>query len=127
MVKTGAYVKATGPLAGTYRSYYAYQTARSQSMGFRSYAQERAQTGIGNPLTSYMINRAVSARGENRAAASAKVRAWYRTQGYKGASVPTKTPTYSEEQGRHKHDAIAYMVDQNWATTGDEIAEDVPY
>lgn len=127
MTKPGPYTKVTGPLAGTYPSYYAYQNVRAQSMGLRSYGVQRVQTGIGNPLARSMIDRAVYRNQENRAYATARVRAWFQRQEFKGPSAPAGSRTHTVEQGRRKHNAIAWLIDQGWAQNGDEVADESPY
>jgi hypothetical protein len=127
MSKPGPYTKATGPLAGTYASYYQYQNIRAQSMGHPSYGAQRVATGIGNPLTKMMIERAVLRHGENRASATTRVRGWFQRQDFKGASVPSGTRTHSTEQGKRKQEAIAWLIDQGWITNSDEDVDEVPY
>jgi hypothetical protein len=128
MVAKGSYTPRSGALAGTtFPSYYRYQTARAQQMGFPSYGAQRRLTGIGNPLVTMMINRSVFVGGQPRTQAAADVRDWYQRQPYKEASVPAGSKTYSDAQGRRKHDAIAYLMDRDLYPTGDDAANEIPY
>jgi len=122
----GQFTKATGPLAGTYSSYYQYQNIRAQQAGFPSYGVQRRIEGIGNPLVSMMINRTQSVGGRSREAAAAEVRAWYRSQP-KMASVPQGSRTHTTEQGRRKHDAIKFLMDRHLYPEGQDAADEIPY
>jgi len=123
----GAYTKVSGPLAGTYASYYQYQKVRAQSMGFPSYSQQRQLTGIGNPLAARMIDRSVSVGGLSRASATQKVRTWFQNLEYKGPSAPKGSRTYSDAQGFRKHLAVKFLVDEGIYTKGDDAADEIPY
>lgn len=127
MVAKGSYTPRSGVLAGTtFPSYYRYQTARAQQQGFTSYAQQRVQQGIGNPLPAMMINRAVSRGGMTRAEATARVRTWFQTQP-KVASVPARDRTATAEQALRKHNAIAWLIDHAGYPSGEDYYDDVPY
>jgi len=109
-----------------FRTESSYQNALAQSRGFTTYAQERKLTGIGNPITRAMMDRAV-ATGQSRNVARSQVRSWFRSQDFKGASLPSGARNYTGSHGSRKHNAIKWLIDMGYATSGDEIADDVPY
>lgn len=132
MVAKGAYTagsKAPPALQGRmFSSYYQYQNARAQAEGHPSYAAQRRAEGIGNPLVRFMIDRGVFGPARmSRADATRQVREWYRSQGYKGGSLPAGDRRYSTEQGRRKHFAIAWMQEHGYDLSADDRDDAVPY
>jgi hypothetical protein len=117
----------SGPLQGQYFATETdYQNALARSRGFPSYGVERRLTGIGQPITKSLINRLAS-QGVSRSHARAQVREWFRTQSFKGSSAPPHDKNRSVAQGRRKHAAITWLIDNGYATKGDDLVDDTPY
>jgi len=125
MAKRGPYTPRSGPLAGTqYTSYYRYQVARAQQMGYQGYGAQRKVEGLS--IVQSMIDLAMQKGGLDRYQASRDIRQWYQGQSYKGRGARQGT-LHSERQGGRKANAIAYAVDQGWFDSGDDAADYIDY
>ena len=107
----GEYTPKTGLFAGEqFRSYFAYQQARAQSLGFRNYSEQRRVTN--DPMFRVLFDRARSVGGLSRNQATRTVRRLWRQN---GGNRP------------RKHQAIAFGVEQHWWDDGDDARDDIPY
>lgn len=108
----GRYTPSRGVLAGrTFPSYYAYQSARAQALGFASYRSERVAKL--DPVFQALYHRAVAA-GMPRNAAISDVGQFYRTN--------------RTASGLRKHNAIKFAIDQGWVDDYDQENDDwAPY
>jgi hypothetical protein len=121
----GQYTPRSGSLAGiTFRSYFAYQQSRAQSLGFGSYSEQRRVMGISVVQT--LRDRAMSVGDMTRTEATRAVSQWWRAQDYHGRSARPGAP-HSGAQGLRKRAAIAWAVDNGLYDDGDDAAEEVPY
>lgn len=108
----GAYTPKSGAFAGQqFRSYFAYQQARSRSLGFSSYSAERRYTA--DPMSRALEARAYAVGGLSRADARRSIRQFLERQG--------------RASGSRKHNAIAFGIDMGWWDDGDDAADDIPY
>jgi hypothetical protein len=106
----GAYTPRSGILAGrSFSSYYHYQNARAQALGFSSYANERTEKQA--PMFQALYHRAV-ASGMGRTAAVSRVGQFMRQSSHRTSS------------GLRKHDAIKMAIDEGWVDDYDMDSDD---
>lgn len=136
----GSYTPKSGAFSGrTFPSYFAYQTARAQSLGYKSYSQQRAVTGV--PYIQNLINRAVHQGGMSRQQATIAVRQWYATQPqpagpggaqvaaqpYRGRAARRGDPNHSRSQGLRKRAAIKFALDMGWYDNAEDAEQEIDY
>ena len=120
----GVYTPSTGPLAGrSFSTYFQYQQARAQALGFTSYSEERRISS--RPIFRHLENRLISVQGIGRYAARAmlaqqeftRAPAEVRRFGYRGLD------SYADR----KRAAIAWAMDEGLYDDGRDAADDIPY